>query len=204
MRFHVLVGFVALAACAHHETNDEAFRRMTGHSMHEGAPPQKLSTPARKEPAEQRATSAAPPAAEDKPDPNRCERTRAERVALAKDSIATLKNRLKEIAPTLKWALDHKCELRDTTGTVLVTRTKEAGGTRVAVKHGHADELVCNTAKVPPALTVEVMREILVYDNTAEDDIMFSTYDDCDDKERPSLRVRFNDAAGQKAILALP
>lgn len=122
----------------------------------------------------------------------------------AKDAINAWNVRVKELAPLAKFAVAHKCELRDNTGTVLVTKKREAGGVRVSVKRGEADEVVCDTTKIPEGLDAETMRLLAILAETAEDDVMFSTIPECDDRERPSLRVRYNDEALQKAILALP
>lgn len=140
----------------------------------------------------------------DTPTPVNCEGSRETRVREAKDALNAWNARLKRLAPLITWADAHKCAFRDTRGTVLVTRTKEAGGVRVGVKHGHADELICDTTKWPEGFDEEAMREILILGEVEEDAVMFETIPECDAKERPSLRVRHNDKAGQKAILALP
>lgn len=187
--------------CPHQETDDEAYRKITAGlptaQAHQQLPP------------EPRATAAPPPAkpVEEKPTETpaeRCTRTRAARVHEAQRAILAFHTRFKELGPVTKFVEKHKCELRDNTGTVLVTRTKEAGGTRISVKHGAADEIVCkDTTKLPPELTKDVMREVIVYQQTNVDDVMFSTWDECDDTEKPSLRVRYNDGPAQRAILEI-
>lgn len=136
--------------------------------------------------------------------PADCAASREIRVREAKENIAFWNAHVKEILPLMKWAKTHRCQLKDTTGSVLVQRSREAGGVRVTVKHGHPDEVICDTAKIPEGVDDELLREMERLDNIAYDEVMFSTVPECDDKEKPSLRVRFSDTALQKAILALP
>ena len=200
---HIVIAVVAssVAGCsapANRYTLTEEERARFGHAP-EPAPRRTATKPeASATPVATAEPAGLPPAGD------RCERTRADRVKVAKDTLTTTFAHWKEIAPLMKWASDHKCELRDNTGTILITKTREAGGTRVAIRKGYADEIVCNTTKIPPELTVDVMREYVLLDSYPEDTIIFETWPECDDKEKPSLRVRFNDKAAQKAILALP
>jgi len=139
-----------------------------------------------------------------KPKPVDCEGTRAARVSEAKDTIRTWNAHVEEIKPLVKWAVAHKCKLRDTTGSYLVKRTREAGGIRVEVKRGGPDEVTCDTGKIKPGVDATLLRELELLENTSDDDVMFETFPECDAKETPSLRFTYGDEAAQKAILGLP
>ncbi len=212
MRWAVLL--LAAAGCTPAETNEQAMQRAFGHGMYPTSSPPQRPPPRRVEPQPEPAPAVVPPAVAvaiatgEPPKPEtpeeRCKRTRNERVALAKAAILSIHERLEFVRPLTKWSDAHHCELKDTTGSVLVSRTKEAGGIRVATRYGHVDDLICDTTNIPEELTPEVFREALLYRDTDPKSNLFETYPECDSTEKPSLRVRFNDGPGQRAILAIP
>lgn len=200
MRLFALALF--LAACAHQETNAEAFRRMTGHGMNETGPAPPQPQPRRHEetpPAGPKiaAQSESVPTAAD------CPASRKARVAAAQDAIRAFDARIAEVAPFVKFIEKHKCHLEDTTGTTLYTAKKDSGGVRVGAKHGRPDDVVCDTAKVPPEVDADMIRFVQLTNSLPESENQHQTIPACDDIETPSLRFRFKDYDQKKAILAL-
>lgn len=129
--------------------------------------------------------------------------SREVRLAHAKETISAWHARAKEMAPIIKFVQAHKCEVKDTSGSVLVTRTKEAGGTRVAVKRGHENEIMCNVpeSQWPAGLDAEALATIQLWDDIGEEDKLVDFGANCRDA---SLEVTYGDFKKQKAILALP
>jgi hypothetical protein len=128
---------------------------------------------------------------------------RPERLRRAKETISAYHEHMRALIPLAKWALAHKCELKDTTGSVLVSRTKEAGGVRVTTTHGHANDIVCNVpaAQHPEGLDVERMMQIEKLDEIGMSDPLVDFGENCEDAE---LEVTYGDTDKQKKILALP
>lgn len=127
---------------------------------------------------------------------------RAARLAHAQETIRAWHERVKVIAPLARFVEAHRCELRDTTGTVLVTRTREAGGVRVGVKRGSPHEIVCDVpeAQFPPGLDVDAMTEIAWLADTDAGTRLVDFGPGCRDAV---LEVSFGDVTKQKRILAL-
>lgn len=192
---------LALVACATRSVDPKPLEIVNRQESSRPAPgiypsPRKVSEPKTPEPSKQEETK-----------PFDCEATRAQRVQWTKDGIEELRRKLERLKPLLKFAKDHKCELKDTSGTVLVRRKQEANGTRISVKPGRADDLICDTTKLPPDFDAEVMKEMIAMSWLEDDEVLFQTVDACDAKERPSLRItvkEFRDKKVPDAILALP
>lgn len=136
------------------------------------------------------------------PVPDACP-DRAARLAHAKSTIRAFHERIRTIVPLAKFAAEHKCEVRDTSGSVLVQRTREAGGTRIAFSHGSPAELVCNVpaSSFPEGLDVDAMNTIAWLDETDMSDKLVDFGAQCHDA---ALEVTYGDVKKQKAILTLP
>lgn len=197
MRALLALSFAALVACVPPESASSRALRQRPDLQGEPASAHH-ERPKARENAPVATTSAEPPKAADDGCP-----ARPERLAHAKETISAWHERIKVIAPIAKFVEDHKCVVKDTSGSVLVTRTKEAGGTRVAVKHGHENEIVCNVpeARFPDGLDVDVMNEIRWLDETDESTKLVDFGPNCRDAV---LEVSYGNFKKQKAILAMP
>jgi hypothetical protein len=135
---------------------------------------------------------------------DRCARTRADRVREAKRALTITRDHLAEVEPMLKFATAHKCELKDTRGSVLVTKTKEAAGTRYTAKEGRYRDVVCDTAQLPPDLTADMLEEVIRVSYLKPDDLLYASIEECDAIESPSLRVTYGEPDHIRAIMKIP